>query len=211
MKKNNTKTILWTAGAVLLIGSLFYFGGRNQPATPAGSTAANPHNHNMTANVSLAALNDLVNKPVSDFSLADRDGNVYSPANLKGKNVILFFNEGLMCYPACWNQIVSLAKDERFRNDDTVVLSVVVDSKEDWQKAINKMPELAQATVVFDTGAAVAKQFGVLTTPSSMHVGSLPGHTYVLMDKEGNVRYIFDDPQMGIRNNQLLAEISKLK
>lgn len=211
MKKNNTKTIVTVAAVVLLIGALFYFGGKNQASTPASNTAANSHNHNMTASVSLAALNDLVNKPVSDFTLADRDGNVYSPANLRGKNVILFFNEGLMCYPACWDQIVSLSKDNRFKNSNTVVLSVVVDSKDEWQKAINKMPELAQATVVFDTGATVARTFGVLTTPSSMHVGSRPGHTYVLIDKEGNVRYIFDDPQMGIRNDQLVAEIAKLK
>lgn len=202
---------MWAAGAILVIGSLFYFGGKNKTAAPAGSAAADPHNHNMAASTSLTALNDIVNKPASNFSLADRGGNVYSSENLKGKNVVLFFNEGLMCYPACWNQIVSLAKDERFKNDDTVVLSVVVDSKEDWQKAINKMPELAQATVVFDTGAAVAKRFGVLTTPSSMHVGSLPGHTYILIDKEGNVRFVFDDPQMGIRNDQLAAEIAKLK
>lgn len=211
MKKSNTKTILWATGVILLVGALSYFGGRNQVSTPASNTAVDPHGHNTAASTSLTALNDSVNKPVSDFSLADRDGNVYSPANLRGKNVVFFFNEGLMCYPACWNQIVSLAKDGRFKTDDTVVLSVVVDSKEDWQKAINKMPELAQATVVFDTGAAVAKKFGVLTTPSSMHVGSLPGHTYVLIDKEGNVRYVFDDPQMGIRNDQLVAEIAKMK
>ena len=165
----------------------------------------------MTANISLAALNNLMNKPVLDFSLADRDGNVYSPANLRGKNVVLFFNEGLMCYPACWNQIVSLSKDERFKNEDTVVLSVVVDSKNDWQQAINKMSELAQATVVFDTGAIIAKKFGALTAPSSMHVGLFPGHTYVLMDKEGIVRFVFDDPNMGIHNDQLVAEIAKLK
>lgn len=213
MKKNDTKTIVSVAAALLVIGAVFYFGGRNQTSAPASKSnvAANPHNHNMTASVSLAALNDLVQKPASDFSLTDRDGNVYSSANLRGKNVILFFNEGLMCYPACWNQIVSLAKDVRFKNEDTVVLSVVVDSKEDWKKAINKMPELAKATVVFDTGAAVAKTFGVLSAPSSMHVGSLPGHTYVLIDKEGIVRYVFDDPRMGIRNDQLVAEIAKLK
>lgn len=210
MKKNNTKTILWAAGGILLISALFYFGGRNQTSTPASNTAVDPHGHNTTANVSLAALNDTVNKPVSDFSLMDRDGNVYSPSNLLGKNVVLFFNEGLMCYPACWNQIVSLSKDERLKNNDTVVLSVVVDTKEDWQQAVNKMPELARATVVFDSGAAISKKFNVLSTPSSMHPGSLPGHTYVLIDKEGNVRYVLDDPQMGIRNDQLVAEIAKL-
>ena len=43
-----------------------------------------------------------------------------------------------------------------------------------------------------------------------MHPGSLPGHTYVVIDKKGIVRYIFDDPNMGIRNDQLVAEITKL-
>lgn len=211
MKKNNTQTIVSVAGVILLVGALFYFGGRNQSSAPASNTAVNPHNHNVTASVSLAALDDLVGKPAPDFSLTDRDGNVYSPENLRGKNAILFFNEGLMCYPACWNQIVAFSRDERFKNEDTVVLSVVVDSKENWQKAIDKMPELADAAVAFDTGAAAVRQFGVLQAPSSMHVGSLPGHTYVLIDKGGDVRYVFDDPQMGIRNDQLVAEIAKLK
>lgn len=210
MKKNNTKTIITAVGVIALIGALFYFGGGNKTSAPI-NTALDPHGHNnATANVSLASLNNLMDKPAPAFSLADRDGRVYSSDNLRGKKVVLFFNEGLMCYPACWNQIVALSKDDRFKNDDTVVLSVVVDSKEDWQSAINKMPELAQATVVFDVGAAVAKTFGVLTTPSSMHVGSLPGHTYVLIDKEGTVRYVFDDPNMGIRNDQLVEEIAKL-
>lgn len=210
MKKNNTKTIVLATGVILLVGALFYLGSRNKSSAPAG-VAIDPHHPDAGTNISLASLNSLASKQTPDFSLADRGGNVYSPANLLGKNVILFFNEGLMCYPACWNQIVSLSKDERLKNEDTIVLSVVVDSKEDWQQAVNKMPELAQATVVFDTGATVARNFGVLSTPSSMHPGSLPGHTYVLIDKKGVVRYVFDDPNMGIRNNQLVAEIAKLK
>ncbi len=115
-----------------------------------------------------------------------------------------------MCYPACWNQIVSLAKDERFENTDTVVLSVVVDPPGEWQEAVKQMPELAEATVVFDKDAEVSKKFSMLKTASSMHYGSLPGHTYVVIDEEGIIRYVFDDPNMGIRNDQLATEISKL-
>jgi len=210
MKKNNIKTIITAVGIIALIGALFYFGGRNKTNAPT-NVVADPHHPNAGKSISLASLNSLISERTPSFSLADRDGKVYSSDNLRGKNVILFFNEGLMCYPACWNQIVSLAKDDRFKNDDTLVLSVVVDSKEDWQQAINKMPELAQATVVFDKGAAVSNQFGVLSTPSSMHPGSLPGHTFVVIDKESVIRYVFDDPQMGIRNDQLAFEIAKLR
>ena len=197
-------------GIIVLIGALFYFGGKNRSSAPA-TTAVDPHGHNMPANVSPnASLNDLVGKSALAFSLADRDGKLYALESLRGKNVVLFFNEGLMCYPSCWNQIVSLSKDARFNNDDTVVLSVVVDPPQDWQKAIDKMPELAQATVVFDQGGTVAKQYGMLTTASSMHYGQLPGHSYVVIDKEGIVKHIFDDPNMSIHNDQLVAELNKL-
>ena len=159
-----------------------------------------------------SSLNDLVGQSAPNFSLADRDGKIYSSESLRGKNVVLFFNEGLMCYPACWNQIVSLAKDERFNQlKDAVVLSVIVDPKEDWQTAVAKMPELGLAKVVFDGGAAFSQSLGVLNVPSSMHYGSLPGHTYLILDSEGVIRYVLDDPKMALRNDQLFDELNKLK
>ncbi len=182
----------------------------NGTATAGGADNINRHSGN-SSGASTAALDALVGKVVPDFSLSDRDGKVYSKDNLKGKNVILFFNEGLMCYPACWDQIAQLASDSKLNNSDTVVLSVVVDPVKDWQRAIDKMPELAKATVVFDTNKEVSNKFGVLVAPSSMHFGSLPGHTYVVIDKEGIVRHVYDDPRMAIHNNQLLDELTKLK
>ncbi|MBI2042142.1 MAG: redoxin domain-containing protein [Candidatus Nealsonbacteria bacterium] len=208
MKQINSTTIIVAVGIIALIGALFYFGGKNKSVAPA-STAADSHHPSAGQNVSLASLNGMLEQPAPSFYLTDRGGKIYSSDNLKGKNVILFFNEGLMCYPACWNQIVSFAKDDRFEANDITVLSVVIDSKEDWQWAINKMPELAEATVVFDADASVAKKFGVLSTPSSMHPGSFPGHTYVAIDAAGIVRYVFDDPSMAIRNDLLITEVSK--
>ncbi len=212
MKKNNFINIIGVAGLILLVGALAYWGSKNTRSAPARNQSATTDSMHATdgQNNPLASLNSMVGTKVPAFSLADRNGTVYSSENLQGKNVILFFTEGLMCYPACWNQMVAFAKDDRFKNANTEVLSVVVDSKQDWQKAIEKMPELAQATVVFDTGAAVSKQFNMLSMPSSMHPGSLPGHTFVLIDATGVVRYVLDDPQMGVRNDQLWLELSKL-
>lgn len=217
-EKNDITPFVWLAGLIVVAAALIYVGGQNKSSVsqntfPAASniTATDPHGHNApSANVSSAELNNFVGKPVPEFSLTDRNGNAYSSENLRGKNVVLFFNEGLMCYPACWNQIVALADDDRFENANAVALSIVIDSKDDWQDAVRKMPELDRATVVFDAGASVSRKFSVLTTPSSMHPGVYPGHTYVLVDKDGIVRYVLDDPNMGIRNDQLVAEITKL-
>lgn len=208
--KNGIIVILFVAGVVGLGIMLISFANREEPAVVQGEPAVDSHGHPIAANVSSASFDNLMNKVAPSFELADRDGNVFSSENLRGKNVVLFFNEGLMCYPACWNQIVAFDADERFKKDDTVVLSVVIDSPAEWQQAIRKMPELAGATVVFDKGASVSNKFGMLKTASSMHYGSFPGHTYVIIDKEGAVRYVFDDPNMALRNDQLSEELKKL-
>ncbi len=106
--------------------------------------------------------------------------------------------------------MVTFVRDDRLNREDTIVLSVVVDSPEEWQEAIRQMPELTEAIVVFDDDTMVSKQFGMLATESSMHKGLFPGHSYVVIDKEGIVRYVLDDPSMRINNDKLVAELDKL-
>lgn len=157
------------------------------------------------------AKSDLVGKDISSFQLMDKDLKPYPLSNLKGRYVVLFFNEGLMCYPACWNQVAAFGLDQRFNSDNVVAISVVVDSPQDWMQAQQKMPDLAKATLLFDSNGSVSRQLGLTTLASSMHRGSLPGHTYVILDKEGVIRYVFDDPTMAIGNDKMYREISSLE
>lgn len=155
-------------------------------------------------------LDNLLNKPAPNFSFNDRNGNNYSSDNLKGKNVVLFFSEGLACYPACWNQIASFATDQRFNTSDTVALSVVLESPEDWQKVTQKMDGIDKANIVFDKGGQISRVFGMMSVTSSMRQGTSLGHTYVIIDKQGIIRYVFDDPSMAVRNDQIASELAKL-
>jgi len=153
---------------------------------------------------------DLIGKPASGLTLTDMNGNTYTEESFRGKNAVFFFNEGLMCYPACWNQVVALAQDTRFQENDVRVVSVVVDSPEDWRRFLAKAPQLDETNIMFDKNGSVSKALGMLKAASSMHAGSFPGHTYVVLDKEGIVRHVFDDPSMAIHNDQLINEIDKL-
>jgi len=213
-QKNNLGVIMGVIGVISLLFAII-ISQNNQSAAPAGSQPATQAVDNMHSTSSqsrnITDLNSLIGKPIPSFSLSDKDGKIYSSDNLKGKNVVLFFNEGLMCYPACWNQIAFLSQDDRLKNNDVIALSVVVDRKEQWQSAINKMPSLASATVLFDTNTSFSKSLGMLNTGSSMHFGSLPGHSYIVIDKEGIIRHVFDDPNMAIHNDPLVTEITKLK
>ena len=168
--------------------------GHHQPAGPSSS----------------AAFSALVGQPAPDFSLPSYQGNTVTLSQLRGKKVVLFFNEGLMCYPGCWNQITALTNDVRFSGDNVVALSIVTDPKEQWGTAVDKVPDLAKATVLFDTSGAVSRAYGVLNLPSSMHPGRLPGHTYVVVDAKGEVRFVKDDPAMGINNDELANDLAQL-
>lgn len=166
--------------------------------------------HGAQQSIDAIVFNKLNGKPAPDFTLESYDGKKIILSSLKGKNVVLFFSEGLMCYPACWNQIAAFGKDNRFARGDLVVLTIVNDRRKDWKSAIEKMPELAQAIVLFDTNRLVSKAYGVLALPSSMHRGQLPGHTYVIVDRDGMISFVRDDEQMAIRNDLLIQEIEKL-
>ncbi|MBI2314491.1 redoxin domain-containing protein [Candidatus Daviesbacteria bacterium] len=180
-----------------------------QQATGAAQVNSMADHHGGGVSVDAAVFNGLIGKPAPDFTLESYNGKKITLSGLKGKNVILFFNEGLMCYPACWNQIAAFGKDTELQNK-AVVLNITVDPKNNWKQAIDKMPELAGSTVLFDSNRQVSQQYGVLTLPSSMHKGQFPGHSYVLINKEGIIKFARDDVQMAVRNQELAGEVDKL-
>lgn len=199
MSNNKFKKILIIAAVLVVVVGFIKERFQNSAPTKSGSTTKNS-----------VVANDLVGKSAPNFKLVDRQGKEYTNENLKGKKVVLFFNEGLACYPACWEQMKKLSSDERLNTDDIVALSVVTDSKGSWQSAAEQTSELASIKVALDEDVSVSKAFGMTTLPSSMHSG-IPGHTYVIIDKDGVVRYLLDDPRMGVNNDKILSEINKLK
>lgn len=206
----STVIIIEVVLAIVILGSVFFKATSAPPVaspTPAADTMAD---HHKPAPADSATFNRLLNQPAPDFTLPTYDGKTIKLSDLKGQNVLLFFNEGLMCYPACWDQIAAFGADGEFAKNNTVVLNITVDPATQWSQAISQMPKLAAATVLLDTAKTVSSQYGVLSLGSSMHRGQFPGHTYVLIDEQGIIRFLLDDPTMAIRNQQLLQEIAKL-
>lgn len=198
---------------VVLVFGLTAFSSKDDIANKTSelSSSSDVGGHHGPSVTDESLFNSLVGKPAPDFALESYDGKQINLKDLKGKRVVLFFTEGLMCYPSCWNQMVAFAKDSAFNNNDTITLSISVDRREDWKEAIDKMPELSSAIVLFDTNKQVSNAYGVLSLGSSMHKGQFPGHTYLIVDRDGIVRFIEDDPQMGVRNDKLKTELEKLK
>ena len=154
---------------------------------------------------------EAVGQKAPDFELESIDGTTVKLSDYLGKNVVLFFNEGSMCYPACWSQMAELGNDSRFDTASITAFSIVTDPKNQWLDIVSKSTNLAKSKILFDTARSVSRAYDVLNLNSSMHPGSLPGHTYFIIDKEGIIRFTMDDPYMALANDKLIREIEKLK
>lgn len=201
MKNSNKTFIVILIIAIVIVGGIMFAVGKGQSSSVSQSGAPAKE---------LADMKSLLNQPAPDFTLNDKNGSPVKLSDLRGKTVVLFFNEGLMCYPACWDQMAKLSSDARFNTDSVKSYSIVVDAASNWGPAIAKMPELAQANVLYDEGSDVSKMYGMLKAQSSMHYGVYPGHSYVVIDPQGVVKYIFDDPRMAINNDLIAQEVSEL-
>ena len=206
----NKQTIIIALSILIFIAAVvavsFYLGSKNGQDNQQAEYSADHQGQS----ASEEKFNSFMGQQAPDFTLYSYDDKKVTLSELKGKKVVLFFTEGVMCYPSCWNQIAAFGKDEAFKKEDTVVFSIVVDTKNEWDTAIKKMPELGTSTVLFDSSQIISKEYGVLSLPSSMHKGQFPGHTYLILDKDGVIRFVKDDPQMAVRNDELRAELEKL-
>ena len=146
-------SIIVFLGAV--IGASFLLGGKSNQES---SEADHPAEHHEGQSVYEDKFNALIGQTAPDFELYSYNGEKIRLQEQRGKKVVLFFTEGVMCYPSCWNQIAAFGKDEVFKSEDTVVFSIVVDTKNEWKKAIDKMPELGDSTILFDLTKSVSKE-----------------------------------------------------
>ncbi len=201
MKNSNKTFVVILIVAIVIVGGIMYAVGKGQgsPVSQSGAPVKE-----------IVDMNSLLNQPAPDFTLTDKNGTAVKLSDLRGKTVVLFFNEGLMCYPACWSQMSQLSSDSRLNTASVESYSIVVDAAANWGAAVAKMPELAQAKVLYDADSIVSREYGMLKATSSMHYGVYPGHSYVVIDPQGTVKYIFDDPRMAINNDKIAEQVQSL-
>lgn len=136
-----------------------------------------------------------------DFSLTDTSGTEHTLADHSGENVLLYFNEGAGCQ-SCIVQMGEIEKQaEEFAAEDVTVLPVVMNTREQ----ILADMELNGVTTPFllDDGT-VADAYGTLG--KGMHAG-LPGHSFVLIDKDGRQRWYGEYPSMWLDPTELLEKV----
>ena len=136
-----------------------------------------------------------------EFTLTDTSGVQHTLVGHRGENVLLYFSEGAGCQ-SCLVQMGEIEKRATvFDELDVTVLPIVMNTREQ----ITADMEVNGVTTPFllDDGTA-SKAYGTLG--KGMHAG-LPGHSFVLVDKQGQQRWYGEYPSMWLAPQDLVNEV----
>jgi peroxiredoxin Q/BCP len=123
------------------------------------------------------------------FSLPSTGGGSFDLASVRGKNVTLYFQEGLMCQP-CWDQLVDIeAQMGRFRvlGIDEIV-TITTDPLDALRQKVTD--EGITTPVLSDPDLSVSQTYD--TNSYGMMGNSRNGHTFMVVGPDGTILWRAD-------------------
>lgn len=149
-------------------------------------------------------------QPAPTFELPSTAGGTFDLADARGENVLLYFQEGIMCQP-CWTQITDMEK--RFEDFEALgvdrLVSITVDPLDLLRRKV--ADEGIQSEVLSDPSLSLAddyqaNQYGMMGT-------SMYGHTFILVGPDGTIRWRADyggkpDYTMYLEPDDLLEDMA---
>ena len=150
-----------------------------------------------------------IGQQAPDFDLPASTGGSMSLQSLRGKSVLLYFQEGVGCQP-CWKQMKDLeaaASAVRAAGIDRIVSITTQPVNLLTQKAHD---EGISTPVLADTSLAVSRAY--TANDYGMMGDSMDGHTFVLVGPDGTIQWRADyggAPKytMYVTVEQLLADL----
>jgi peroxiredoxin Q/BCP len=147
----------------------------------------------------------------SDFSLPATSGGTFRLSDYRGKsNVLLFFNEGLSCQP-CLTQMQGLdTLNANFKNLNIVTISITADPPQALSQWVQSGGP-RYGMVLSDQGLQVSRMYDMLGPNVSMMPGSAPGHSFVLVNKDGVIvwRHDYGPYNMSVPNDEIMAAVKQ--
>ncbi len=151
-----------------------------------------------------------VNASAPNFSLADKDGNMVSLADFRGKKVVVYFYPKDNT-PGCTRQACAFASNyEEFKSRDIVVIGISKDSVKSHQKFAEKyeLPFILLA----DPELAAIKAYDVWQEKKlygKVSMGVVRA-TYII-DEQGNIEKVMPKVKPDTNAEEILAYLSANK
>ncbi len=138
-----------------------------------------------------------------DFSLPSTAGGLVSLADFRGQNVLLYFNEGAGC-DACFYQMQEIERNgAAFASAGITILPIVANAVEMTRGEVARFG--LSTPYLVDQDTSVSNAYGMIG--NGMHA-DLPGHGFVLVDGDGNLRWRMEYPSMYVSASALLTSVT---
>lgn len=146
-----------------------------------------------------------------DIRLAATNGGTFDLASMRGKTVLLYFQEGLTCQP-CWDQLVDIQKhfaEFQALGIDQIV-TVTTDPLDQIQQKVTD--EGITTPVLSDPDLAVSSTYHA--NSYGMMGNSRDGHSFIVVGPDGKILWRADyggppDFTMYLPVDSLVADIQK--
>lgn len=149
-------------------------------------------------------------EPAPPIKLASTTGKTFDLGAYKGKeNVLLYFQEGLMCQP-CWDQLVAIERE--LPKFTALGVGPIVSITGDPLNLIEQKvaDERIRSAVMADPGYTVTDTYDARSY--GMMGGQMAGHSFILVGKDGRIVWRGDyggnpDYTMFVPTDALLADL----
>jgi peroxiredoxin len=166
-------------GGILALGIIYFASnGAGQVASPGQSSRY----HFDVTNPATGAV-------APDFNLPSTTGGTVSLSSLHGKNVLLYFQEGIGC-EGCWTQLKDIESDmgNFQRLGITEVVTITTNPLDALKQKV--ADEQIGLPVLSDESFAVSRAYDAMKY--GMMSGTADGHTFILVGPDGRIRWRAD-------------------
>lgn len=181
--------------AVATLGLIYFF--NNQGGSPAGTNQAGKYTF-QTGNPGRGEQAPTINLPSTA-------GGMFDLSALRGKTVLLYFQEGLTCQP-CWDQLKDIqSNSSQFQSlgIDTIV-SITTDPLDTLKQKV--ADEGITIPVLSDQGLTVSQAYNA--NSYGMMGNSRDGHSFIVVGPDGQIRWRAD--YGGAPNYTMYVPVSNL-
>ncbi len=197
--RSGVKVAVGIGVAIMLLGVIYFLNAGNSSPSSANSPSRYP----------FAVGNPGPGEQAPPIRLQSTDGTTFDLASLRGKTVLLFFQEGLSCQP-CWDQIKDIESNiGQFRalGIDKMV-SITTDPLDALKQKV--VDEGITTPVLSDPTFAVSKAYNA--DQYGMMNGASDGHSFIVVGPDGRIRWRADyggapDYTMYVPISTLLADM----
>lgn len=199
--RTGVKVAVFTGVAIVLLGVIYFLNAGN----------GSPSSANSSGKYSFAVGNPGPGEPAPPIRLQSTDGSTFDLASLRGKTVLLFFQEGLACQP-CWDQIKDIESNAgQFQalGIDKIV-SITTDPLDAIKQKVTD--EGITTPVLSDPTFAASRSYNA--NQYGMMNGTSDGHSFLVVSPDGRIRWRADyggppDYTMYVPVSSLIADIKE--